>query len=121
MPSPIKLIGVTLLLLAGAHATPWQNIAASIGVAPSRILVITPGQSGPTDALARTEAGEYLILEGESPLATMIGFRAGIRKMTIHSIVDARAPMLSIIWQRAEEVQRFDIPKEATVFATERW
>ena len=41
--------------------------------------------------------------------------------MVVHSIVDQRAPKLSIVWEAPLEIPVFDLPKDASVLAAERW
>ena len=39
----------------------------------------------------------------------------------VRSVVDARAPKLGIVWEKAQELPVFELPADAQVFARERW
>lgn len=62
-----------------------------------------------------------LILEGESPLATSLGFRPTANRVSVRGVEVFRAPKLAIVWEEAADLPVFEIPKEARVFARERW
>ena len=62
-----------------------------------------------------------VVLEGPSELAAALGFKPGTKRVAVHSIVDQRAPKLSIVWETPLEIPVFDLPKDATVLAAERW
>jgi hypothetical protein len=113
--------------VAGDDAGPWPQILSSVGFTPAtggptNIFVVRSGApSSPQQWLARLEAGSFIILEGESELAETLGFKAGAKHVVVRSVVDTHAPKLPIIWEKALDLRVFDIPKEATVFARERW
>ena len=69
----------------------------------------------------RVEHGTILIIEGGSPLAESFGFRAGTARVSVQSVEDLCAPQLRIIWEQAADLPVFEIPKEARIFARERW
>ncbi len=113
--------------IAGADPGGWPAILTSIGLQsaaymPGDIEVIPSGIAPePADWAKRVESGTILILEGASPLAASFGFRPSTKRITVRSVEDLRAPQLRIIWEQALEVPAFDVPKEARVFARERW
>src|SRR5205085_296570 len=104
----------------------WPKILSSVGFRPqdsdlARIFVLRPATSASKQWADRVEHGAYLILEGESPIAASFGFEHAAGRIRITSIVDARRPKLPIIWQTTLEMPRFSVPKDARIFATERW
>jgi len=105
----------------------WPQILSSVGFTtggslPAGIYVVRNSSVTPVkDLLARIDAGAFVVLEGESDLATALGFEAGKKRVVVHSIIDSRAPRLSIVWEKSLELPVFSVPKEATVFAVERW
>ena len=82
-----------------------------------------PAGAAATDADwgQRVEHGSILILEGASPLAASLGFRAGTRRVSVRSVEELRAPQLRVIWEQPGEVPVFEIPQNAQVFTRERW
>jgi len=105
---------------------PWPQILSSIGFQPQAaavadIIVLRPGAAMVPQMTERVEHGAFLILEGQSPAAEVFGFRAGKENVRIASLEDIHRPKLPIIWQKAVELPRFEIPKSARVFAKERW
>jgi hypothetical protein len=87
----------------------------------ARIFVARAGTPAAPEWRERVRSGAFLVVEGRSPLGEMFGFRATGEKLRVGSLVDARKPKLSIIWQKALEAPRFEVPGQATVFARERW
>lgn len=117
--------GMRLLIswLAGAAlavAGPWPAILESSGLPAGRVVVLGPSADG-ADALKKAEAGSFVVLQGDSKAAEAFGFRSGIQKITIRSVVDARAPKLPIIWKDPVETFRMVQPANAIIFAKERW
>lgn len=100
--------------------TPWREALTSLGLSEVRedadIVVASTG-----DYRARVEAGTILLVEGNSPLAESFGIRASDKQVVTRSIVDARAPKLSIVWEEAVTMPRFTLPEQAKVFAKEKW
>ena len=150
MPSPIKHSATLLLLLlapgafpaAPAPATPaaalpyfsvlsddpgaWPEILSSIGLQPqpaglAHIFVARTGASASPEWPARVEKGAVLILEGESSLAEMFGFRRTSESVQVNSLTDIHRPTLPIVWEKGLELPIFRIPEGATIFAHERW
>ena len=111
------------VLIAGAVAAaddPWDRILGSIGA--SNVVVVRSGTGGTTKQwLERIDRGAFVILEGESELAVALGFRPTDKRVVVRSILDYRAPSLSIVWEKAVELRVFEAPKDAVVFAVERW
>jgi hypothetical protein len=105
----------------------WPEILASIGLqrqpaGVSRIFVARTGASASVEWPARVERGAILILEGESSLADLFGFRRGKKDpVRVQSLSDVHRPTLPIVWEKGLELPVFDIPANAQVFARERW
>jgi hypothetical protein len=131
---------ISLLLLAvAAHAAElpyfsvlsedagaWPLILSSIGLQRqpagiSRIFVARTGASASAEWPGRVERGAILILEGESSLADLFGFRRGKENVRVNSLTDVHRPTLPIVWEKGLELPVFDLPAGAQVFARERW
>jgi len=68
------------------------------------------------------ERGAILILEGESSLAGLFGFRRSDKDaVKVRSLIDTHRPALPVIWEKGLELPFFVIPDGARVFARERW
>ena len=65
--------------------------------------------------------GAALILEGSSPLASSFGFIPTSETVSTIHIVDEHNPSLPIVWNKAIDIPRYEIPADARVFAKERW
>ena len=133
------LVSMALLTAAAAQAAglpyfsvlsddagAWPEILSSIGLqrqpaAVARVLVVRAGAAASPDWNSRVEQGAILVLEGESPLAEMFGFRPGNQKVRVNSLTDVHNPKLSIIWEKALDLPVFETPPGARVFARERW
>ena len=104
----------------------WPQILASIGLESkpagmARVFVARSGAAGSNEWNARVENGAILILEGESSLADMFGFRRGKDNVRVASLTDIHQPKLPIVWEKGLELPRFELPAGATVFSRERW
>jgi hypothetical protein len=104
----------------------WPVVLSSIGLrenATGDVLVVPTGaQISVPECQSRLDRGAILILEGESPLAESLGFHATSKPhVIVRSVEDVRAPKLHIVWEKPLEMAVFEIPKEARVFAAERW
>jgi len=105
----------------------WPEILASIGLqrqpaGVSRIFVARTGASASVEWPARVERGAILILEGESSLADLFGFRRAKKDpVRVQSLSDVHRPTMPIVWQKGLELPLFEIPENAQVFARERW
>ena len=133
------LLGLVLWGGATAHAAalpyfsilsddagPWPAILTSIGLlrqpAPvAHVFVARSGASASAEWTARVDQGAILILEGESSLAEMFGFRRGKESVRVTSLRDIHQPKLPIVWEKALELPLFEIPRDAQVFAADRW
>jgi hypothetical protein len=110
----------------GQDAGAWPEIFSSIGIpahppSTARILVARSGAPASAEWAGRVERGAIVILEGESSLAGMFGFRAGKESVRVTSLTDVARPKLPIIWEKGLELPVFELPEGATVFARERW
>src|SRR5437016_360486 len=101
---------ISLVLLSAAQAAPpttynvlatdggaWSEILSSVGLraAPARqagILVLRPGSAGSAEWPTRVENGAFLILEGESAVADLFGFRKTAENTRIASVTDVHLP-----------------------------
>src|SRR5262245_2773795 len=105
---------------------PWPQILSAVGfearpAAVANVFVTRTGARASAEWHARVEDGAYLILEGESSLAEMFGFRRTGENVPVTSIQDVHRPKLPIVWEKGLELPRFEIPAGAQVFAKERW
>jgi hypothetical protein len=113
--------------IAGDESGPWPQILSSIGLTkaaggPANLFVVRNVAPGSVPQwMQRVEQGSIVVIEGESELADALGIKPGKKHVLVRSIVDRRAPKLSIVWETALEIPVFDLPKDATVFANERW
>src|SRR5260370_27494551 len=110
----------------GADSGGWPQILSSVGFVRqdsdlAKIFVLRLATPASKQWADRVEHGAYVILEGESPVAESFGFHGGKEQVRVGSIVDARRAKLPIVWKDALEIPRFTIPKDAQVFAKERW
>ncbi len=140
MPSAAKLAALfALALLPSARAAglpyfsvlsddlgAWPAILSSIGLQQqpagvSRIFVARAGSAASPEWNARVENGAILILEGESSLAEMFGFRRGPDFVKVNSLADVHRPDLPIVWEKGLELPQFELPAGARIFARERW
>jgi hypothetical protein len=129
---------VAFACLAGAAELPyfsvlsedagaWPEILGSIGLqrqpaGVSRIFVARTGAAASVEWPARVERGAILILEGESALGDLFGFRRSRKDpVRVQSLTDVHRPSLSIVWEKGLELPVFEIPENAQVFARERW
>jgi hypothetical protein len=81
------------------------------------------GRGAAADSAWRTkvEAGLYLILEGESPLASSFGFRPYGPLLELASMTDFHQPKLPLILERPLSVHASNLPVNAQVFTRDRW
>ncbi|HTS63152.1 MAG TPA: hypothetical protein VMH28_14080 [Candidatus Acidoferrales bacterium] len=106
----------------------WPQILSTIGLqrrpaGVSHVFVARAGASASAEWPARVERGSILILEGESSLADLFGFRrnASVDPVKVQSLTDVHRPTLPIVWEHGLELPVFEIPDAAQVFARERW
>jgi hypothetical protein len=113
--------------IAGDDPEPWPQILSSIGLTPAvggpaSLFIVRHAVPGSAPQwIQRMEQGASIVIEGESELATALGITATKKNVVVRSIVDQRAPKLPIVWETAIDVPVFELPKGATVIATERW
>lgn len=104
----------------------WPAILSSIGyqrqpAAMANVFVARPGSAASAEWTERVERGAILIVEGESSLAEMFGFRRSPENVRVTSVADTHRPGLRIVWEKGLELPRFDVPKKARVFSRDRW
>ena len=104
----------------------WPEILSSVGLQRqpaglARIFVARTGAPASVEWNGRVEKGAILILEGESSLADMFGFRRGKENVRVNSLTDVHRPKLPIVWENGLELPVFELPAGAQVFARERW
>ncbi len=115
--------------IAGDAAGSWPAILSSIGLSArgaegSRVIYVVTASATPDlkGWRERVEQGAVVILEGGSPLAREFGFVSkGERPQAVRNLVDTHNPKLPIIWEKALELEDFQIPDGARVFTRERW
>jgi hypothetical protein len=104
----------------------WPAILSSIGLqrqpaAVSHVFVARTGAAASTEWNARVANGAILILEGESSLAAMFGFRRTADTVKITSLTDFHHASLPIVWEKGLELPVYDLPAGSQVFARDRW
>jgi len=104
----------------------WPDILSSIGLerqpaSVAHVFVARSGAPASAEWSARVEQGAILILEGESSLAEMFGFKRGKESVRVTSLTDVHRPSLPIVWEKGLELPVFEIPAGARVFSSERW
>ena len=113
--------------VTGASGTGWSGILSSVGLvtgepASADVVVVAEGGAGTAEGWKkRAKDGALLVLSGVPEIAVGFGFHATGKKVTVRSAVDARAPNLPIVWEKALDTSIYEIPREATVFIRERW
>ena len=120
----VNFAGIALLLLGGpalrAAALPyfsvlsedagsWPAILSSIGLerqpsSVAHIFVARAGSPASAEWTARVDQGAILILEGESSLAEMFGFKRGKDSVRVTSLADVHSPKLPIVWEKGMEL-----------------
>ena len=119
MPSRLTRPGILLVILAlhrPAASLPyfailsddsgaWPAILSSIGLQPqpasvAHVFVARAGAAASADWYARVDQGAILILEGESSLAEMFGFKRGKENVRVTSLTDVHRPKLPIVWEK---------------------
>ena len=104
----------------------WPDILSSIGLqrqpaSKAHIFVAREGAPASAEWTSRVEHGAILILEGESSLAEMFGFKPGKSRVRVTSLADVHNPKLPIVWEKSVELPVFSVPLGAEVLARERW
>ena len=113
--------------VAGEDPGPWPKILSSVGIAagaqrPSNLFFVGNRTGGTTTQwLERIAQGAVVVIEGDSELAAALGFKAQQKHVVVRSIIDNRAVKLPIVWEQPVEIPVFELPKDAHVYAVERW
>jgi len=99
----MRLLASLLIAVAASAAdtSSWSEILASVGASPATLGIE--------------------ILEGESPRATLLGFRATGKRVTVRSVEDLRNSKLKIVWEKSIDLPVFELPADAQLFTRERW
>ena len=122
----LQAAGLPYFTVLSGDAGAWPAILSSIGLSRqpagvATVFVARMGAPASAEWKSRVENGDILILEGESSLAEMFGFRASRDRVKVTSLNDVHRPGMPIVWEKGLELARFDLPAGAQVFATERW
>ncbi len=120
------LLGCTLVSAGSFHVLgddpgSWPMVLSSIGLTDGgeRVVVAPAGTAIPAEWMDRIERGTILVMEGERP---EFGFRASSKPHVMAaSVEDVHAPKMRIVWEKQLALPVFEIPKEARLFARERW
>jgi len=109
--------------VAGHDAEAWTMLLGSFGLRPqseahARVLVLWDAAAGA--GIAAAAPGRVLIVEGDSPAARELGFRATSRNVSIREVRDVHDPDLPIVWEQAVTLPVFEVPAEARVVAEDR-
>jgi hypothetical protein len=120
---PAQQFGYAVL---GRDAGAWPEILASVGLLPTpvpsaSVLIARSGTPATPGVAARVEAGAFLILEGDSPLARSFGFHVQNRTVKLASFTDIHQPETPIILQQPVELTEPALPAGTEVFTRERW
>ncbi len=112
--------------IVGAQPGAWPGILGSVGhiagpAAEAEIFVALPGTPDAADWHAKVRGGATLIVEGSSPLAASFGFRAGAEAVPVIHVVDTHNEQLPVIWSKAVNIPRYEVPAGARLFARDRW
>ena len=113
-------------MVLSADPGAWPEILSAIGLesrpaARAHVFVARAGSPAALEWNARVDKGAILILEGESSLAEMFGFRRTSQNVRAGSAADVHQPKLQIVWEKALELPVFELPEGARVFTRERW
>ena len=104
----------------------WPEILSSIGLirqpsSISHVFVARTGAPASPEWNGRVEQGAILVLEGESSLSEMFGFKRGSGSVRVTSLADVHRPTLPIVWEKGLDLPVFDLPAGAQVFTRARW
>src|ERR1700735_2297486 len=106
----------------------WPAVLSSLGLVNDAgvegAIVVAPQSTNVSSEewIPRVERGAILVLEGESGWVAAFGFKPSARaRFTARSVEDVHAPELRILWEKPMDLAPFDLPKDARVFARERW
>jgi hypothetical protein len=105
--------------VAAAEAGSWLRVFEAAGI---RAGVVSSGaQAAAALWTERIREGQWVILEGDSPLASHFGFHPTGRSVTVRSLNDALHPDADVVWEHSVEAPVFGVPPQAKVFARDRW
>src|ERR1700733_574749 len=127
LPAPPLAAATLHYHVAGDDPGPWPQIFSSIGITraaggPANLFVVRNVAPGSVPQwIQRIEQGGIVVLEGEGELAAALGITPGNPRVVVRSIIDQHAPKLPIVWESPLEIPIFNVPKEWTVVAGERW
>ena len=114
--------------VVGDEETVWPEILASIGLVDSKgrppDVYVVPAGVDPKQGSAWDELinrGAILILEGESQIASALGFRKSDRRVAVRSVLELRRPKLPVVWEHGLELPVWTLPDGARVFSRDRW
>jgi hypothetical protein len=103
------------IILIGDEPGSWTRILNSAGWKLSESAGI------PAPAVAKhAESGSYVILQGSSEAAGLLGIRPTAKRTIVRSIVDEHNPKLPIVWEHSVDLPVFELPAGATIFARDR-
>jgi glycosyl hydrolase family 10 len=110
---------------AGRDAKAWTTLLGSFGLRPqaesdAHVLVVPENEAARSAVVAAAAAGRTLIVEGDSPAARELGFRATSRRLTVKEVRDVHNPDLPIVWEHAVTLPVFEVPAGARVVAEDR-
>src|ERR1035438_7104299 len=119
LASVVRAADLPYFSVLSDDAGAWPDILSSIGLqrqpaGVSRVFVARSGAAASVEWPARVERGAILILEGESSLADLFGFRRSRRDpVRVQSLTDVHRPTLPIVWEQGLELPVFDMPPGA--------
>jgi hypothetical protein len=124
--SSVAAAGLPYYSVLNEDAGAWPEILESVGfirqpAAIAQIFVARTGSAASSEWPSRVDRGAVLILEGESSLAELFGFKRTAANVKVASLTDTHHPALPIVWEKGLELPVFELPKGAQVFARERW
>ncbi len=110
----------------GAQPGAWPAILSAAGHVPvpassAEIFVAPSNAPAAADWQNKVKSGAALILRGSSPLAASFGFQARAETVSVIHLIDRHDSGLPIVWNKAVELPRTDIPADAQVFSKDRW
>lgn len=104
------------VLVLGDDPGSWTSVFGAVGVTANQSANLPPAS-----VEKQIEAGAFLMLQGSSEYAERLGIRPSGKRVPARSMVDVHQPKLPIVWEQTLELPVFELPKQARVFARERW
>jgi hypothetical protein len=101
----------------------WPQILSSIGSMGGSTNIVVAPLNAQVDATwnRKVEAGEILVLEGDTPLSRSFGFEAVGKLVDMTCLEDVHQPGLKLVLEKPLHVPFFVVPKGALVFSRDRW